>query len=164
MRLPQIILLLGFIYVVHGLSPFEERRNPNNDDGFVIFFRYGFKFHLFTNIKILNWNFGFYSGEIPDEDFIKGNLTNFFKQLSDRLSEARATNASNHLECLEDEDPEYIKNSIIWTNNSQPNPTSENQNENYFTEFRFVLADDAILRVFVVLVTVVSLILCYYIT
>jgi len=106
----------------------------------------------------------FFSGEIPDEDFIKGNLTSFFKQLSDRLNEVRGANDSNQLECLEDEDPEFIKNSIIWTNNSQPSPTEEKQNEDYFAEFRFVLADDAILRVFVVLVTVVSLILCYYIT
>ncbi|CAG9797134.1 unnamed protein product [Chironomus riparius] len=142
MRSLQIILLLGIIYVVHGLSPFEKRRNPNHDDGIVIFF----------------------SGEIPDEDFIKGNLTNFFKQLSDRLSEARAANASNQLECLEDEDPDFIKNSIVWSNKSQPNPTSETHDENYFTEFRFVLADDAILRVFAVLVTVLSLILCYFIT
>lgn len=118
---------------------------------------------IYLQTLSLNWTFGFCSGEIPDEDFIKGNLTSFFIQLSYRLSESRE-NSSNYLECLEDEDPGFIKNSIIWTNNSQPNPTSEKQNENYFAEFRFVLADDAILKVFVVLVTVVSLILCYYIT
>ena len=118
-------------------------------------------FNLFTNIEDFEI---FFSGEIPDEDFIRGNLTSFFKQLSERLNEVRAANDSNQLECLEDENPEFIQNSIIWTNNSQPSPTGEKQNEDYFGEFRFVLADDAILRVFVVLVTAVSLILCYFIT